>query len=68
MQEYINHSPDLFLADEDKDTDRAYAKVLEQMNDKLIQDESLELEKRTFFNDSELAKKALAEAMKKGRK
>ena len=72
MQEYINHEPELFMTDEEAEDHRSMEErkstLVAQMNDRLMEDSSLEMEKRTFFEDSDIAKKALAEAMKKVRK
>ena len=76
MQEYQNHPPELFMSDEEQkehETNKEFHKrvheeLIAQMDERLEEDESLVMKKRTFFEDSLVAKLALAEAKKLGRK
>ena len=76
MQEYSNHPAELFMTDEEqKETEtnekfqqRLLDELTAQMDNRLKHEPILDATERTFFEDSDLAKKALLEAMKKGRK
>ncbi len=65
MQEYKNNiQPELFTTDKEIEYSKQRDELVARMNDKLIKDTSLVIEKRTFFKDTEIAKRALILAMK----